>query len=287
MKEKTSSGISQLHFGHLKACSQNTFLSDFEATLSHIPYYSRLSLDVWKKCVNVMLQKKRKSNHVSCLHTICLFEADNNFNNKILGRNIINTMEANDLIPKEQYGSRKGKKAILHAVNKKLLYDNVHLQRKPAILCSNDAKSNYDRILHSIASITCEWLGIPPQPITCMLTTIQELEHHIRTAYGTSTSSMCNLLPIPLQYVCQGNGAGPAIWITASSPLLEMICDAGHGISFEEPLSKITDNIVGFAFMDDTDLVSGDLTLIDLTFDDVANSMQEAIDRWEGRFKAT
>lgn len=287
MKEQTQAGDSGLHFGHMKACAQSQFVSDFEATMSHIPHYSGLSPEIWKTSVNLMLQKKKKGNHVSMLRTICLFEADFNFNNKKVGRDMLKCAEVNKLIPREQYGSRKNKKAILHVFNKKLLYDVIHLQRRPALLCSNDAKSCYDRIIHSVASMACQRLGLPPEPITCMLVTIQEMEHHVRTAFGTSTSSMHGILPQPLQGIFQGNGAGPAIWVAVSAPLIEMMRTAGNTLKFETPLSQEKDEIVGFAFVDNTDIVAGDLSSTSLTFEEVAHSMQEGIDCWEGGLKAT
>ena len=58
-------------------------------------------------------------------------------------------------------------------------------------------------------------------------------------------------------------------------------------LKFEASLSKETRDIVGFAFVDDTDIIEGDLTATDLTFHDVATNMQEAIDQWECGLKAT
>ena len=49
MKEPTSAGISGVHFGHMKACAQSSFISDFEATMAHIPYTTGISPDLWKK----------------------------------------------------------------------------------------------------------------------------------------------------------------------------------------------------------------------------------------------
>ena len=37
-KERTSSGLTKIHFEHMKACSHDEKLSKFEATMSHIPY---------------------------------------------------------------------------------------------------------------------------------------------------------------------------------------------------------------------------------------------------------
>ena len=37
-KEKTSSHGNAIHFGHMKACAEDTHLAAFEATMCHIPY---------------------------------------------------------------------------------------------------------------------------------------------------------------------------------------------------------------------------------------------------------
>ena len=39
MKERTSSGLSGIHFGHMKACAQSPFISYFEAIMAHILYF--------------------------------------------------------------------------------------------------------------------------------------------------------------------------------------------------------------------------------------------------------
>ena len=163
----------------------------------------------------------------------------------------------------------------------------MHLQRRPGILCSNDAKSCYDCILHAIASLALQRLGMPIQPINCMLVTIQEFKHHIRTAHGTSESALENDSNISFQGICQGNGAGPTIWVAVSAPLIEMMRNAGHGITYKAPLSHAKDHLVGFAFVDDTDIVQGDLTATDLSIEDIYTCMQEGINRWEGGLKAT
>jgi hypothetical protein len=62
----------------------------------------------------------------------------------------------NNLIPKEQYSSRKALKAIDQVANKCLIYDLAQLQRRPMALCSNDAKSCYDRMVYLIASIALQ-----------------------------------------------------------------------------------------------------------------------------------
>ena len=287
MKETTSAGISGITFAHMKAAAQHDHLAAFEATMAHIPYSTGYSPQDWKKSVSVMIEKKGKGIQVEDLRTIQLLQAESNFNNKKVGRDTMQTAEANKLIPREQYGSRKQKQAILHAVNKRLLYDITHYQRRPAALCSNDAKSCYDRIIHSVASMALQRLGMPEQPVTCMLVSIQDFEHHVRTAFGDSKSVLVNEAGIPFQGLCQGNGASPTVWVAVSAPLLDMMRDADHGIYLQSPLSQEDDHFVGFAFVDDTDIVEGYLKTADFTIYDIMTSMQEAVNRWEGGLKAT
>lgn len=66
-----------------------------------------------------------------------------------------------------------------------------------------------------------------------------------------------------------------------------MMRTASHGVSFQSPLSKEDDHLVGFAFVDDTDIVEGTLQQVDLTIEDIMTRMQEAVNRWEGGLKAT
>jgi hypothetical protein len=123
MKGYTSSGISGLHFGHLKSCAMNDFTANFESSLSHLPYLTGYSPNDWNFGVNVMIQKKDRVNLVTKLRMITLTKVDFNFNDKFLGKQTLDHTEPNNLIAKEQYGSRKGKSAIEHAVHKRLTSD--------------------------------------------------------------------------------------------------------------------------------------------------------------------
>ena len=75
------------------------------------------------------------------------------------------------------------------------------------------------------------------QPMKCMLEMLQDLEHHIRTSYGTLESFMHNNSLIPFQGIFQVNRAGPTILVIVSAPVVEMMQGAGLGIKFEPLLS--------------------------------------------------
>ena len=96
-------------------------------------------------------------------------------------------------------------------------------------------------------------LGIEVESVKCMFSTIGAMEHHTRTAYGTSTrtySSAGRL--IPFQGVFQGNSAGPVIWSVVSTPLLNMARTARYGANLLTTISKAPSRFVGYAFVDDT-----------------------------------
>jgi len=56
------------------------------------------------------------------------------------------------------------------------------------VLYSNDMKAYYDRIVHSIASLAIQRLGILVEPIISIFKTIKQIDHLIRIAYGDSLS---------------------------------------------------------------------------------------------------
>jgi hypothetical protein len=85
--------------------------------------------------------------------------------------------------------------------------------------------------------------------------------------------------------VGQGNGAGPAIWGVLSSPLLDMLRTMDLGVKWEMAISHEGMHIVGFSFVDDTDLAQS--VGLEETVSNVLANMQASIDSWEGAIRAT
>jgi hypothetical protein len=67
----------------------------------------------------------------------------------------------------EQYGSRAGKKAIDQALNNVITFDLIS-----QALCSNYAKSCYDRSIHSVAAIAMRQQNIPASACVYVFTTL-------------------------------------------------------------------------------------------------------------------
>ena len=69
----------------------------------------------------------------------------------------------------------------------------------------------------------------------------------------------------------QGNGAGPPIWGVVSTPVIYLLQDEGYGAFFKAFISGTELSFIGYAFVDDTILI----TIPD-------EQMQDMVDTWEG-----
>ena len=75
--------------------------------------------------------------------------------------------------------------------------------------------------------IQATWNTSPP--VISMLTTIQNMKHHIMTNYGDSSFYMDNSGSLrPFQGVLQGNGAAPTTWVVICAILIQMLKEAGN-----------------------------------------------------------
>ena len=106
-------------------------------------------------------------------------------------------------IPWEVYGGRKRHCAIKCAMNKVLTMDIARLEHRSMALCSTDAKSYYDRILHAVASICMRRVGVQAETCEMMFGTLTQVDHYVRTNFGDSTTSYA-CIEIPFQGVYQG-----------------------------------------------------------------------------------
>jgi len=232
-----------------------------------------------------MIEKTTGDFTVKKLHIILLFEADFNANNKWIGHAAMYQAEINHLLAEKQYGSQKFKLAIHQCLNKCLLYDLIRFKQQPAALCSNDAKSCYDRITLLAAALCLCRLGCPLTVADSMITTIHEMNHHVHTTYGDSKiSASRSSWQAPIAGIGQGNGSGPHIWAAVSSPMFDIMRLDGFYAHVVTSISQLTKKLVGFAFVDNTDLCVFGPTI---NSHNVLQTMQHSVDNWEGLLRAT
>ena len=213
MKAKISSSPFGPTFADYIAGCEDTIVAAVDATFATIPLLTGYCPEAWCHAVDVMIPKKADSVLVEKLRIIILFHALFNMINKRTGREMVSHAELHNLIPQEAYGSRRQHRAIECGLNKVLTADLTRQRRSTLAICSNDAVSCYDRIIHSVASICMQRLGVPSDTCRLMFGTLQQVHHYVRTTYGDSASHYCGVQLQPLQGIGQGNGAGPAIWL--------------------------------------------------------------------------
>jgi len=121
--------------------------------------------------------------------------------------------------------------------------------------------------------------------IHSMITTLHKMQHHIQTTFGNSTQSPSHTTwQTPIARICQGNGVGPHIWAAVSSLLLDLMCNDGFYVKYDCGYILATTKLVGFAFVDDTDLC---IFGTQANTSNVRMLMQQLVDNWEGLLCAT
>lgn len=283
-KEKTSSSLSGLHFGHYKSAASSDFLSECHAFFTEISFRTGYPLQRWQQGLQVILEKKPGVLLVSKLRAILLMEADFNFGNKLyIGARMIRNASSD--IPRDLYGGVKGRRPEFMALSRRLLTDILRQKRRAGVLASVDAQSCYDRITHSTAAICCQRWGVPSRIMETMLKTIQGMKFFLRTGYGDSDKFYGGGEHL-FQGICQGNGAGPAVWLAISTVLVLILHEKTEGRPIRGAITAASLVVLAFLFVDDTDLfVLGDLHTADHV--DLISRLQVLIDMWQGLLHAS
>jgi hypothetical protein len=284
MKPNTSSSSYGPMFVHYIAGSQDPEIAEFDATMANIPYASGHSPKAWTDMVNVLIPKKTSSAAIEKLRIIVLFHALFNMNNKRIGRDMIANAERLNQIPWEAYGSCKRHRSIKCAANKVFTTDIARQEHCPMALCSNNAKSCYDRILHAVASICMQQVGVHKNTCLMMFGTLAKVKHYIQTTYGDSSTAY-SCIEIPFQGVYQGNGASPGIWLLVSIPIINILKSAGFGFTVRTVLSGDEFSFVCYTFVDDSDVIHSSAVSSDTS--DLVDKMQDVVDTWEGSLRAS
>jgi lambda repressor-like predicted transcriptional regulator len=77
----------------------------------------------------------------------------------------------------------------LHSNYNRICHSITALAARRLGITPNDLHSNYDRICHSITALAARRLGIQESEIKFMTSTLRDMKHTIRTAFGDSTDS--------------------------------------------------------------------------------------------------
>ncbi len=117
--------------------------------------------------------------------------------------------------------------------------------------------------------------------------TIQNMQIFLRTAFGDSTSAYGGQSSEgpAFQGICQGNGAGPSLWLATSIPLIQMVHQHGHVSTFSGPISGCSTLLTGMIYVDNCNL----LVFLPSTtsLETVIVALQQNVLLWQGCLHAT
>ena len=75
-------------------------------------------------------------------------------------------------------------------------------------------------------------------------------------------------------------------WALISSKMFQVMKTAGHGLKAVTAISRKSVSLVGFAFVDDTDIIDG-AEDVNTSGERILARFQSAMDRWCGVLRAT
>ena len=120
----------------------------------------------------------------------------------------------------------------------------------------NNAKRCYDKIDHNIAILVLMVLGVPWMIARNMFLVLKQACHRIKTGYGVLQQVYGNKdLNSSIAGIGQGNGLAPSLWYLISTIIIKC-CKKRHSTAIKTLISKRIDSLLGFAFVDDADLVT-------------------------------
>ena len=275
-KEKTCTH--HQHIGHFKAVLRQKDLRWFFFQRSDILEITGYSPTRHRECVDLMIMKKSMCYDVQKQRTIGILDTEFNQNNKKMGKTGMDNAISLGKVAAEQFAV-KHKAAIEQIVSKRCVIDHHHSKRRCFSLTSNDLAGCYDRIIHTAAALALLRVGIPHNTINSMFSSIQRMVHRIRTMYGDSDityggNDIGNWRNFP-QGVLQGNACGPTIWVLISSIIFEILHKRGFAMEICSSISKQVFCLVGFAYVDDSDLIQSGTDPLQ-----VLQSMQDLINSW-------
>jgi hypothetical protein len=150
-----------LHNGHYIAGANSTLISQFNASLRHIPYFTGYTPTTWCNITDLAIEKEKVNFLAEKMRTIQLMSSKFNTNNKQLGGDMMNHGKACQIFPEEHGGNGKGRQAVEQVLNKRLALDILRQTQRSAALAGTDAKSCYDRMAHVPTSLSMQQTRCP------------------------------------------------------------------------------------------------------------------------------
>ena len=171
------------------------------------------------------------------------------------------------------------------SLNRMPVVDYLHLTRRSDCFGTNDARVCFDRIVHIVAILVFMSFRVSATSVRTLFGTLQKAHHRIKTGFGIFDHVYGNK-DVPIQGAGQGNGIAPTARALTSTNMFQVMDRAGHGRLAVTAISGTILSLVGFAFVDDADLVDGTID-VGTPGEDLIDRFQVAMDRWCRVLRAT
>lgn len=119
----------------------------------------------------------------------------------------------------------------------------------------NDTKGCFDRIEYIVAILVQVYFGVVWLVATTLFSMLQQVQPRIKTWYGVSIFIYGNKT-VPIAGIGQGNGLGPSLWALITSIVIKVCKVQSHGLTIFTLILKQEILLIGFAFVDNTNLVT-------------------------------
>lgn len=261
MRESTASAPGG-HYGHYKTAAvaarlpedhpdHSTTLSTIYSAMWSLPLKHGFAPTRWCHCIDAIIEKIPGKPIIEKLRIIMLYEADFNFVLKFVwGRRLVRNAELHNSLGTANHGSRPGRQTTDALVEKVLIYEHARLTRTSLITVDNDAKSCYDRIIKTLAMISCMAVGLPLPAAIMHNRTHQAMVHQIKSRHGL-LRPYSGTTSDGLEGAGQGSGSGPAIWLIYIVSLIAAFRKFSPGINILNPHERTVIFILAVFFVDD------------------------------------
>ena len=157
-------------------------------------------------------------------------------------------------IPTSQY-AKKGNRSIEAAIVKILFFDYMRITKTNGAFIAMDLENCFDRMAHPVFSLCSQRLGVSAKISKCMINTLCQMRHFMRTAYGDSDWSYCGSSSRPLQGAVQGNGAASPIFIVISCVILSFLESQTIGMYIVSAITMTIFTLSAIMYVDDSDIL--------------------------------
>ena len=254
-RESTATSSFGLHIGHYKSSVEDEAILEIHRKLMMMPFRFAMVPQRWAKTIQIMLEKDQGNPWSNRLRIIELFDAQLNCGMQVIfGQRMVRNGLQWGLVHDSAYGSVPARTAQDAVLEKVLTLDMMRVRKKCGAIFDCDAKGCYDRIVAPLQSICSRRLGVPKPTAVLFSRLWNKCEHHVRTRHGTSREYFSSRRGERLYGIGQGNGAGPAFWLSTLIVMFTVLDQVSGGFQFLSPNRETRHESNGMGFVDDVTL---------------------------------